>query len=64
MREHDTEAEGNANKKDEQVGGNLLEGEDDIFADNDVDPDSEEDSHLEEKVDPGQIDDAVSKLSR
>ena len=50
------EAEGKANKKDEEDDGDLQEGEDDVFEDDDVDANPIEKSHLEKQVDPGQRD--------
>ena len=49
-------AEGEANEKDEEDDGDLQEGEDDVFEDDDVDADPVEKSHLEQQVDPGQRD--------
>ena len=50
------EAEGEANEEDEEDDGDLQEGEDDVFEDDNVDPDPVEESHLEKQVDPGQRD--------
>ena len=56
------EAEGEADEQDEKDDGDLQEGEDDVFEDDDVDSDPVEKSHLEEQVDPGQCDGDSSNL--
>ena len=56
------EAEGKPNEQDEKDDGDLQEREDDVFEDDDVDPNPVEESHVEEQVDPGQSDGASPNL--
>ena len=62
VREQDVKAEGKTNEQDDENNGSRKEGLDDILEDNDVDPNSVEESHVQEEVDPGQGDGDSSNL--
>ena len=62
MGKKNVEAEGKANEQDYEDDRNLQEGEDHVLEDNDVDPDTVEEPHLDEQVDPGEGDGDGSDL--
>ena len=62
MGKKNVEAEGEANEQDYEDDRNLQEGEDHVLEDDDVDPDTVEEPHLDEQVDPGEGDGDGSNL--
>ena len=64
MGKKNVEAEGEANEQDYEDDRNLQEGEDHVLEDDDVDPDTVEQPHLDEQVDPGDGDGDGSNLPK